>query len=334
MTGTFLASLTRVLWRLLEHYKISPEFVFREVGMDPALMDEPRGRYRVEKAMSAWAKAEELIDDPCFGLKAAEFWHPPDLHALGYAFLASSTLRTALDRLVRHVAIVNDRVRFSIDEKGEQVICTHGFVGPKLAMPTAVEDARWALFVSLCRRSHGENLNPAEIWFQHPELSCSGDYYGLFRCPIIFGAETSAIVFARSDVYSPLPAANRELARANDQILTNLLSELVDGDLITKVKKAIAEELPSGSPKDDVIAKAVFMSSRNLHRKLSAQGTNYSKLLDAVRRELAQQYVADFSLSLSEISFLLGFSEQSAFSRAFRRWTGKAPSASRDAATA
>jgi AraC-like DNA-binding protein len=74
------------------------------------------------------------------------------------------------------------------------------------------------------------------------------------------------------------------------------------------------------------------MSSRTLNRKLSALGTNYSQLLETVRHELAEQYVADPSLSLSEISFLLGFSEQSAFSRAFKRWNGRSPSAFRESA--
>jgi AraC-like DNA-binding protein len=329
MAGTFLAPLSRVLWRLLEHHSMSPEPIFREAGMDPALMDEPRGRYRVDSAMSAWAKAGALIEDPCFALKAEHFWHPPDLHALGYAFLASSTLRTALDRLVRYSAVVNDSVRYSVDEEGERVICAHRYVGAELAMPVAVEDARWAFFISICRLSCGENLNPVEVWFQRPEPPCAGDYYGLFRSPISFGAEISAIVFARADVYRPLPATNRELARANDKILAAYLKELTEGDLISRVKRAITNELPSGSPSEEVIAKSLFMSPRTLQRKLSNEGTSYSILLDAVRRELAEQYVTDPSLSLSEIGFLLGFSEQSAFSRAFRRWTGQAPSAAR-----
>ncbi|MCG6863188.1 MAG: AraC family transcriptional regulator [Chromatiaceae bacterium] len=332
MIATALASIARPLWRLLEHYRVDPALLFREVGLDPALMHEPRGRYKVERTLAAWQKAADLIEDPCFALKVAELWHPPDLHALGYAFLASSTLRSALDRVVRYMAIVNDRVRFRVEEKSEHVICTFDYLDPGLEMPASVEDARWALFLSLCRQSYGESLNPAGVRFQHSRPLCPGDYYELFRCPILFGCETSAVSFARCDVYRPLPAANRELARANDRILANFLKELTEDDLVTKVKKAIAEELPSGSPKDDLIAKSMFMSARNLHRKLSAVGANYSALLDAVRRELAEQYIGDPTLSLGEISFLLGFSEQSAFSRAFRRWTGKAPSTFRDAA--
>lgn len=299
--------------------------------MDPAIMDQPRGRYKVEQVVAAWIKAMELIEDPCFGLKIAEVWSPTDLHALGYAFLASSTLRTALTRLSRYVHVIDNVVGFDLDEEGENIRFTFttehaAFLPP----PISEEDAMWAFVTSLCRASCGDKLDPVEVRFLHSEPSCKGDYYGFFRCPVRFDSEASAILFARSHVDRPLPAANRELARANDKILTDFLSKLRVDDLSTRVKTAIAKDLPSGSPSDDFIAKAVYMTPRTLQRRLAAEGTSYSKLLDAVRRELAEQYIADPSQSLSEISYLLGFSELSAFSRAFRRWTGTSPTAYRE----
>ena len=334
MIGTSLASVSRILARLLEHYQISPEAVFREAGLDPALMDEPRGRYRVKATIAAWAKAEERIGNPCFGLKAAEYWHAPDMHALGYAFLASSTLRTALERIARYVAVVNDLGTFAVDDDGERVIFSHRFLGTDLMAPPPFEDARWALVLGMCRESYSETLTPVEVRLRHPETPCKGDYARVFRCPVHFGAETSAILFSRADLDHPLPAANRELARANDQILSDFLAALTEDDLITQVKEALTHELPSGSPTDESIARTVHLSTRTLQRRLAAAGTSYAQLLDGVRRELAEQYVTDPSRSLSEITFLLGFSELSAFSRAFKRWTGKAPTAVREAAPA
>ena len=335
MIATTLASAARPFWRLLERYKIDPAYVFREAGLDPALMDKPRERYKAERQVAAWKKAAQLIDDPCFGLKFAEVWSPTDLHALGYAFLASATLRTALQRLSRYVQVVNDVIGYDLGDDGENVCVTlttaHTIYQPPFAPQ---EDSAWAVIMSMCRTVYGEDLDPVEVRFQHNTPSCKGDYYGFFRCPVRFDAVASAILFARADVDHPLPAANRELAQANDRILTDFLNKLRKDDLVTRVKTAIAEELPSGMPSDEEVAKTVFMSPRTLQRKLSAVGTNYSQLLDAVRRDLAAQYVTDPSLSLSEISFLLGFSELSAFSRAFRRWTGQSPSGVRESASA
>jgi AraC-like DNA-binding protein len=188
-----------------------------------------------------------------------------------------------------------------------------------------------AFVTSLCRASYGDKLKPVEVQFQHQGLSCPQDYDNFFHCPVLFNAVGSVIVFARVDLDRPLPAPNLELAQTNDQILATFRAQLQGDDLISRVKTAIAHELPSGSPSDELIAKVVYMSPRSLRRRLSNEGTTYSKLLDAVCRELAEHYIADPAQSLSEIAFLPGFSELSAFSRAFKRRTGRAPSAFREA---
>ena len=137
MIGTSLASLSRPLWRVLERHQINPEFVFREAGLDPALMDESRSRFQAERVAYAWRKAAELITDPCFGLEVADAWFPTDFHALGYAFLASSTLRTGLNRLCRYVDVVDNAVGF----------VTEGSRHPRvLVAPALVPDAQAPAF--------------------------------------------------------------------------------------------------------------------------------------------------------------------------------------------
>ena len=334
MIATSLAAAARPFWRLLEHYKIDPEPVFREAGLDPELMDQPRGRYNAEGQTEAWRKAAELIEDPCFGLKTGEFWVAADLHALGCAFLTSSTLSTALHRLSRYVSVVNDVVEVDIDDDGDNVSVILRPDANLYATPCAPqEDGGLAVILGMCRTAYGRALNPVEARFRHSAPPCVAEYYNLCRCPVIFDAPESAILFSRTDAIRPLLAQNRELAQANDKILTDFLGKLRKDDLITRVKTVITEELASGAPTDDQIAEALFMSSRTLSRKLSALGTSYSQLVEAVRRELAEQYIADPALTFGEIAFLLGFSEQSAFSRAFRRWTGQPPSAARGSVT-
>lgn len=124
MIATSLASMARPFWRLLKLYGLDPTFVFREAGLDPALMDKPRERFRIGRRVAAWAKAAELVNDPCFGLRVAEVWSPTDLHALGYAFFASSTLRTALGRLSRYAHVLNDVLGLDLDDDGDQVTFT------------------------------------------------------------------------------------------------------------------------------------------------------------------------------------------------------------------
>ena len=164
MSATSLAPLARVLWRLLDEERINPAIVFRQAGLDPRLMDQSRGRYRVDRLIAAWRHADDLIDNPCFGLGAARHWQPPDLHALGYAFIASGTLRDALQRLCRYVAVLDDSIGFQFEQEGDcgrlSYVDKHpdqpGLVAPE-------EDALWAVVTSLCRFCFGDQLAVAEV---------------------------------------------------------------------------------------------------------------------------------------------------------------------------
>ena len=333
MIATFLASGTRVLYRLIERNGIDPQWVFREAGLDPALLDDPRARFPFKNIHAAWSEAASLIGNPCFGLQAADAWCPTDFHALGYAVLASRTLRTAIERIVRYNAVVTPVVSYECSLDDTRLWLTWRSDGSVVPDIPAMQDARWAIVVGMCRAAYGKGCDPLEVAFTHDAPACQGDYFGLFRCPVRFNAPDPQLVFDRALVERPLPASNRELARANDAILRTYIDQLATGDIVSRVKAAVLDHLPSGSPGAEVIAKDLFMSARTFQRRLADAGTAYTDILDAVRRELAAQYITDPALSLSEISYLLGFSELSGFSRAFKRWTGHSPSAVREGAT-
>jgi AraC-like DNA-binding protein len=329
MVPTLLASAARILWRIVERHGVDPEHIFRAAGLDPKQLEDPRARYPVQSVRAAWREAARVIDNPCFGLAAADDWRATDFHALGYAFLASRTLRTAVERIVRYNAVVDPIIYFEHSVDGERLVLTYRVDDPSIPDIPPLQDGRWAVVFGLCRAAYGADFAPLEVSFTHSAASCRGDYFGLFRCPILFDAPVSRFTLDLARAERPLPAANRELARANDAILSAYVTQLDEDDIVSRVKAAIIEHLPSGAPGAEVIAKDVFMSARTLHRRLSQAGTNYSDVLEAVRRELATQYVADPNRSLTEISFLLGFQAQASFSRAYKRWTGRSPSAVR-----
>jgi AraC-like DNA-binding protein len=333
MNPTSLASAARILWRLLELYGIDPGDVYHKAGINASKMRDSRARYADTKTRAAWQMAARLIDNPCFGLLAAEHWRPTDFHALGCAFLASRTLRIGIDRLVQYSAVVDPRFRFEQRLEADHLRLSYRITHPETSEVPALQDARLAVVFSLCRAACGQNFGLSEVSVTHPAPVCRSDYFGLFRCPVQFEAPRPELVIDRDLAEAPVPAANRELAAANDAILRDYLCALEHGDIVTRVKTLIIGYLPSGATSAEAVASDLYMSTRTLHRRLSDARTSFSETLDAVRRELAEQYISDPTRSLTEISFLLGFSEQSAFSRAFRRWTGQPPSAARDAAT-
>jgi AraC-like DNA-binding protein len=193
-------------------------------------------------------------------------------------------------------------------------------------------DYAMATVMAMCRINFGPNLKPVAVRFIHPEPFCGDKYFASFRGPVYFDADSDSLTLASKDVDQRLPGGNPHLAEINDRIIIRYLATLTNDDIVNRVQTAIIDLLPSGMVSDEKVAGRLFMSVRSLQRKLQQSGTSFRKLLDRTREELARQYICDRGVDLTEIAFLLGFSEHSAFSRAFKRWTGQTPSDMRRAA--
>jgi AraC-like DNA-binding protein len=133
----------------------------------------------------------------------------------------------------------------------------------------------------------------------------------------------------REDVDKRLTGSNDQLAELNEHIVVKYLAHSARQDIVNRAKAAIIDGLSEGGVSEITVAEALHMTPRNLHRKLQKEDTSFKLLLTQVRKELAQQYIQDRSKTLTEISYLLGFSEASSCSRAYKGWTGQAPSEAR-----
>ena len=333
MSGTVINTAGRLLWRMLERRGIDPSPLYKKAGIDAESLDNPLARISDEASSLVWTLAAESVDDPAFGLTIAQVWQPSDFHSLGCAFMSSTTLREAFNRVVRYNAVVHDVISYSLIERDDRAALSYNKVYNKLEEPPILEDTRWAVVLDGCRRIYGADLDPLEVTFWHSEPTPAMDaFHAYFRCPLRFGQAVASMTFPAEVLDRQLPAANREVACALDHILSDYLTKLQRDDIISRTKSAISEYLPSGNVSGQMVADALHMSPRNLQRKLSAEGTSYRKLVDAVRQELAESYLRDRSFNVAEISYLVGFSSQAAFSRAFKRWAGLTPQAYRDAA--
>jgi AraC-like DNA-binding protein len=193
----------------------------------------------------------------------------------------------------------------------------------------ALEDSRAAILVDLSRSSASGTLDPMQVEFTYPAPDDVKAYEDLFRCRVVFGAPQWRMSWRLADADRPFVASNRDLARANDHILDRAVKSLRPETLVERVKLEMIDELPSGRASADAIAQAMGMSGRSLQRRLAEEGSSYKDLLAEVRRDLARQYVEESETSVTDISFLLGFSDVSSFSRAFKRWFGVSPAAAR-----
>jgi AraC-like DNA-binding protein len=151
-------------------------------------------------------------------------------------------------------------------------------------------------------------------------------YPAFYGCPVRFATGRRALVLRRADAERALPTSNRQLAQVHDRVITEELARLDRSDVLARCKAALLEGLPSGELSEEGMAKRLHMSRRTLQRKLTERDTTYQKLVDQTRKDLALRFLEDPRRSLADITFELGFSQQSALTRAFRRWTGTSPS--------
>jgi AraC-like DNA-binding protein len=322
---TILSSVVGLLKRLMEFHGVDVEVCFREAGIDPGQLGDPSSRLSDEAVDRAWISAQTLIRDPCFGLHAHRCWHPSHLGALGYAWLTSSTLRSALLRLCRYARTLSDRADVTVADCEKGLLVRFDAEQQQEKEIPAMVDATLCLLVDMCRVNFGDTLDPVEVSLRRAPPACAGRYYAYFRSPVQFEAPENSLVLPAQAVDRTLPGANAHLARMHDRVLTEYLAQLHQTDIVARVRAIILEDLPTGNVSQESVAEELHMGERTLQRRLKEHGTSFSRILEETRRELALAYLRDHRMSLLEISYLLGFSDPSAFSRAFRRWTGTAP---------
>jgi len=326
---TGLASMGQIFRRLFEMHGLDAVGIARQAGADLATVPGPTDRIEADKLDAILRLAIPLIRDPAFGLQAARCWHPSNLGVLGHAWLSSSTLRTGLKRLSRYYRLVGERTITEIEEsrQGVKVRFWARRGNPAaVAVAAVLVDVAMAFLLDMCRMNAGAALRPVAASLRRGRPENVDAYERFFGCPVRFGAEENVFVLSAKDADRLLPSSNKQLAAVFDRMLAEELARLDKSDVIARCRAAVLEDLPSGEASAADTAKQLHMSPRTLQRKLAEAQTTYVQLVDDTRKDLALRYIEDPRRSITDITFSLGFSQPSAFTRAFRRWTGLAPS--------
>jgi AraC-like DNA-binding protein len=325
---TVLASMRPIFRRLLEMYGLDSVALARQAGIVIPEVLAPTDRIPLDKADALLEFVIPLIHDPAFGLQVARCWHPANLGVLGYAWLSSSTLRTGLRRLERYHRLIGERGTSEIEEvpQGIKVRFWANRGDPaKVPVAAVAVDMALALVLDMCRMNAGAALRPVAVSLRRKTPEFTSPYERFFGCPVQFGAAENTFLLSREDADSLLPSSNKQLATVFDKMLGEELARLDKSDVVTRCRVAVLECLTSGEVSEEDTAKQLHMSPRTLQRKLAEAKLTYQQLVDDTRKDLALRYIDDAKRSISDITFSLGFSQPSAFTRAFKRWTGATP---------
>ena len=324
MQLTSFAPVSSLLWKYLEHCDIDPAPLYKRAGIDPEVISNANARINVEHMDSVWNEAVELIDDPTFGVKMVQYWHPSMMGALGYAWLVSSTLRRAMHRIDRYIHTVTEGLETKLEDTPAGLRLSFFIVGDITLQPQQ-HTLIIAVIMHMCRFNYGDELVASQVHLARPAPEEPKDILDFFRTEVHFDADVDSITITRADSDIELSSSNKQIALMHDEMLMKYLVEIKKGDIVQQVQSIILDNLPDGQVTDKLVASELNLSERSMQRRLKEHKTTFRYLLDSVREMVAKQYIENPVNRMSDIAFLLGFSEQSAFSRAFKKWTGKSP---------
>ena len=328
-------------YSLLGSFVIPAALALRQFGIDPLEIMEQSGIDLAKGANPDWrvsrtdfgelmTRCVEASGDEAFGLLASEQLQPQVLHSLGLAWLASDTVYDGLKRLQRFSALISSGMVLRLEEEGE---CVHLHLstapGLEHVVPSS-HDYAVGVVTRMCRLTLGEFLAPIIIRMKRAPPAEPERWEYLLSSRVVFAADDTQVTWSRADIMEPLVTGDPKLARINDEHTAAYLESFMVRSTTREVVDKIIERLPDGAPNQQQIASALNVSNRTLQRKLREEGNSFMDLLQHTRLQLARKYLGSPGRSVVETAYLLGFSEPSTFSRAFKRWTGQSPAEYRE----
>jgi AraC-like DNA-binding protein len=334
-SSTVSVTLTRSMMRYAVARGAGLEALCAAAGIEPALLARPDERISGGQSLRAWNAAVLATGDQDFGLHLGELSQPAGLGLVGFAMISASELGGALERLARYTNLLTDGVLGTITrDNGEarfELGANRSVANFLLESPRQHIECTLSAFLALAASLTGRPLPVSEVWFQHPEPASTLEHSRIFRAPVRFGQEINRVAFAAEALDWPLADANPGLLAAFDARAEGAMRKLdADASWSERVESAIVENLRGLVPGLDDIARGLGVSGRKLQRHLQDEGTGFRERLDSARHELSLRYLRRAEIPVAEISYILGFTEPSAFHRSFKRWTGSTPGSVRE----
>ncbi len=311
---------------------VDVESALAEVGLEPATVADLDARVPHKAAIDLWLLAAERTGVPTFGLRVVEAMDLSQFDVQMYAFLSSDNLGEGLERILRYNRLNHDAAQLTVSRTETHATYRHQLPGGHV-LPTVAAQFVVGVLVRAAQAGTGGRTPIAEVRFQHAAPDDTEDYDRVLQAPVVFEAAYNEVVFPLEALAVPHVKADPGLAAVLDRHGQASLDALPRVDSLgDRVRSLLMKELQGGNPSADTVAEQLRMSARTLARRLADEGTSHKAILDELRADLARRYLADRALAISEVAFLLGFSEPSAFHRAFKRWTGQTPTQFRSAA--
>ncbi|MEM7740364.1 MAG: AraC family transcriptional regulator [Pseudomonadota bacterium] len=292
-----------------------------DAGVDPKLMIHDTDYYGLcERAM------REDKDSASLPLRVGALMRCDDYGAFGLAWKSAVDLQGSLERAVRYGRVLTSVSIYEVRRENGRVFMVLNREGERSLGLRISNEQTIVAIATICREVCTQPFHPVSVHFKHKGPSDPSAHESFFGAPVFFGSDKDALEMSRSLLETPNRLGDATISRFFDTHMESELARFTDDDTLDqRVRLHIAQSLSEGVPTVSDIATRLGMSGRTLQRRLADRGQAYQDLVDLARRELAEQFLRNTDYSLAEIAFLTGFSDQSAFTRAFKRWAGTTP---------
>jgi AraC-like DNA-binding protein len=318
--------IARLAYRRAKKAGIDLGPLLKEADITLSQIENPDERLNVQDQIRFLNLAADALHDELLGFHLGQL---PDLREIGllyYVSASSNTLSEALRRVSRYSRIANEGVSLEYLDDGEVKITFH-YIGVSRYLDRHQLECFMTLLVRQCRHLSGLRLMPSRVRLAHQRTGTHSEFMEFFGGNVEFGADVDELAFPPTAGNVPVVSADPHL----NKLLINYCEEALSrrranrGSLRSSVENEVVPLLPHGKARAGEIARRLGVSQRTLTRCLAAEGLTFSGVLESLRVDLARRYLAEKELSISQIAWLLGYQEVSAFTHAFKRWNGETP---------
>lgn len=326
--------ITRLAYARANEAGIDVGSILKKAGLTLHQIEDSKARIKVQDQISFLNLAANALQDDLLGFHLAKSFDLRELGLIHYVSASSEMLSIALQRTARYSSIINQGVSLKFVD-GRNVIIVFRYVGVSRHLDRHQIEFFMTALVRMCRQLTGRHVAPSHVSLTHWRDSTYSEFNEFFEADVEFGANADEVAFTptikQMPVVSADPYLNKHLVAYFEDAISRRQTNRAS--FVSSVENAIVPLLPHGKVRVSEIAHRLGLSQRTLARRLSLEGLTFSDVLESLRSDLAERYLAEEDLSISQIAWLLGYREVSALTHAFKRWTGKTPREARSRAT-